>query len=167
MSDNVLAELTALADAALRADSDLDAQLERLCEERETATNSGSGSAAQLMANVLAERDRNLAVLQHEADERYALLEETTRQMLETEREAEARLALIDELTTEMEQLRAETDARDALIQSLSTQLEGIGTAAAERLGLLESNEAHYRDFRVELRGRLFDLLNLIDASAG
>lgn len=121
------------------------------------ATKNGrsDGRFADEMTYALAERDRQAAEVQREADQRLALLETV-------DAEANDRLRIMEELTHEIERLTAEIGALRRDQESLVAENAELQKAAAERLALLEANEAAYSEFKTILRGRLAEVRDML-----
>lgn len=121
------------------------------------ATKNGrsDGRFADEMTYALAERDRQAAEVQREADQRLALLETV-------DAEANDRLRIMEELTHEIERLTAEIGALRRDQESLVAENAELQKAAAERLALLEANEAAYSEFKAILRGRLAEVRDML-----
>jgi hypothetical protein len=152
-----------MVDEAERADGVLRRRLAAIDVEAGRLTPVSRRVVADEMASALAERDLKLEKLQIEADARLNLLEQTTRQMNETEHEANIRLLLVEELTSQLELGQFLLEEARHTIASLEIQRGTLERAAQERLGLLHSNDATYRNFLRGVGWRLHELCTLVD----
>lgn len=107
------------------------------------------------MTLALADRDRQIAEIQHEADERLALIDQLTK-------EAEDRLAALDETTAEMERVQGILMEMAEDHEVIAAENQQLRVAAQERLELLRANHREYEHFKATLRGRLADVTDMI-----
>jgi hypothetical protein len=110
---------------------------------------------ADEMTHVLAERDRQMADIQREADDRLALLETVNA-------EAAERLAVMEEMEREIARLAAEIDLIRRDQAEMAAQNMALQLAAEDRLALLRSNDAAYHEFKTIMRGRLAELMDML-----
>ena len=110
---------------------------------------------ADEMTRALAERDRQVAEVQHEADERLELLETVNA-------EADDRLRVMEEMEREIERLAAEIETIRRDQEGLASENEELRQAAEDRLALLEANDAAYNEFKQIMRGRLAELVDML-----
>lgn len=128
---------------------------EALARPPEPSVFESRRSHADEMTRALADRDRQLAEVQREADERLALIDQLTK-------EAEDRLTALDQTTAEAERLQQTLMEVMQDHEAIAAENEQLRIAAQERLELLEANDRAYQHFKATVRGRLAEITDMI-----
>ncbi|HET9393753.1 MAG TPA: hypothetical protein VFO29_09595 [Candidatus Rubrimentiphilum sp.] len=125
MAAKTLKELRDILARQRRRDKEMRAQLQKLAKLP-------SGNLSDAFASALEERDRRLAELQREADQRLAELEETKTEADTRLRSADRRLQQLNDAVAESERLRAHAENLQQLLERSNDAVERTDKALKE-----------------------------------